>query len=116
LTGEQSNILKYVGLTRYAQEECVDSFRRGNNEVQLPRGIVRSQFCAGEKAGEKDTCKGDSGGGMFVKKTFNSDVGEEVTFVVGITSFGSKYCGLGEPGVYTNVQSYLEWIESTVWP
>ena len=37
-----------------------------------------------------------------------------VFYVTGIVSFGGL-CGR-TPGVYTNVQYYLDWIESIVWP
>lgn len=36
--------------------------------------------------------------------------------LIGITSFGSRKCGTKKPGVYTRVSSYLNWIESIVWP
>jgi len=38
-----------------------------------------------------------------------------VYYVVGVTSFGSNYCGYQQQGVYTTVQRYLDWIESVVW-
>lgn len=37
--------------------------------------------------------------------------------IVGVTSFGSVYCGsIGIPAIYTKVFHYLDWIEASVWP
>lgn len=36
-----------------------------------------------------------------------------IPFVVGVTSFGAA-CGLGTPGVYTKIASFIPWIESKV--
>lgn len=33
-------------------------------------------------------------------------------FVVGLTSFGGA-CGYGQPGVYTRISYFMDWIEST---
>lgn len=32
----------------------------------MKEGVLKSQFCAGEMAGKKDTCQGDSGGPLQV--------------------------------------------------
>lgn len=40
---------------------------------------------------------------------------EKTHYIAGITSFGVG-CGSESPGVYTRVASYLDWIESVVWP
>ncbi|XP_031354792.1 phenoloxidase-activating factor 3-like [Photinus pyralis] len=52
------------------------------------------------------TCQGDSGGPLMlsVKNQWSG---------VGIVSFG-KFCGTDDPGVYTKVSSYLDWIKQNV--
>lgn len=78
---------------------------------RLKFGVLPSQICAGDLAGGKDTCEGDSGGPLFLKSSdpnCNYDV-------VGITSIGG-ICGTArKPGVYTRVSYYMNWIESIVW-
>ena len=53
--------------------------------------------------------KGDSGGPMILKQ------GIVIPYVIGITSFGQG-CAGGAPSIYTRISSYLDWIESIVWP
>ena len=59
----------------------------------------------------QDSCTGDSGGPLVFKE-FTDDP----WYQIGIVSFsagnkcGTKYL----PGVYTKVESYLEWIESNL--
>ena len=41
----------------------------------------------------------------------------DTLYQVGIVSYGTKrFCGRGEPGVYTKVTNYLPWIESKLQP
>ena len=67
--------------------------------------VAPEQLCAG---GEyyKDSCTGDSGGGL-VRLANNAWV------VEGLVSYG-RGCGLEKPGVYTRVRSYLPWIHANV--
>ena len=37
-------------------------------------------------------------------------------YQVGITSFGTATCGVGDPGVYTKVAAYLPWIAKNLEP
>ncbi|XP_017110664.1 spaetzle-processing enzyme isoform X1 [Drosophila elegans] len=66
-----------------------------------------TQMCAGGQLG-MDTCGGDSGGPLMVG--INSG-GREVFYIAGITSYGTKPCGLkGWPGVYTRTGPFIDWI------
>ncbi|CAL8074531.1 unnamed protein product [Orchesella dallaii] len=107
-----SDVLQSTFLKKMDTYDCSSYFDSdGTNKRRLPNGIQRSQFCAGDKEGLRDTCKGDSGGPATVTKN-----GENcIHYVVGITSFGSNFCGYQQPGVYTNTLSYLDWIENMVW-
>lgn len=60
------------------------------------------KFCAGFLSGGIDACVGDSGGGLFC----SNDT------VHGIVSFGIGCARSFYPGMYTNVTTYRNWINS----
>ena len=69
--------------------------------------LRETQMCAGIEG--RDTCKGDSGAPLML---FNT---QRCAFeIVGVTSIGSTACGSGLPGVYTKVDSYIDWINEVV--
>ncbi|CAL8083340.1 unnamed protein product [Orchesella dallaii] len=111
--GKQSDMLQVVNLNKYSLKDCHKVFVEDSDGAtsDLPEGITKSQICAGDKDGDKDSCDGDSGGPLSAKRE-KSDC---IQYLLGVTSFGIKLCGYGSPAVYTNVQSYLDWIESIVW-
>lgn len=107
--GDKSDDLLKVLLNIYTPRECQPSFEINS---KLPQGLVDSQLCAGNRGDRKDTCQGDSGGPLQVVDPSNNCI----FHLVGVTSFG-KSCGVANaPGVYTRVSSYIDWIESVVWP
>ena len=76
--------------------------------AELRINITDNQLCAGGIAG-KDACQGDSGGPLMFQnpKTLRWQV-------VGLVSYG-KGCGEKDnPGVYTRVSSYENWIKEKV--
>lgn len=94
--------------------QCNSILLEYNEERDLPAirdGISENQYCAYDPNGKKDSCEGDSGGPLQMIDT-NSNVAR----VVGVISFGVGACGAAIPSVYTRVASYLDWIESIVWP
>ncbi|CAG9823352.1 unnamed protein product [Phaedon cochleariae] len=111
------SLLKVV-LELYGPIECNRTYRRVMMEYgsKLSRGIVDDMMiCAGSSKDLKDTCRGDSGGPLQIYHEDTEDI-KCMYEIIGVTSFG-KGCGLAKnnPGVYTRVSNYLQWIESIVW-
>ncbi|XP_060535684.1 CLIP domain-containing serine protease HP8-like [Cylas formicarius] len=69
--------------------------------------ITDQQICAGGY-NDRDSCGGDSGGPM---KYVGLVDGSPRYIQYGILSFGPRQCGAdGQPGIYTRVGSYIQWI------
>ncbi|XP_063836138.1 serine protease snake-like isoform X1 [Ostrinia nubilalis] len=109
-TRQTSNELQKVSLTLFENDDCDNLLANIRN--RLWRGFMYTQMCAGELRGGKDTCQGDSGSPLQVPSKENQCIFN----IVGLTSFGAKCAKTGQPAVYTRVYSYLDWIESVVWP
>lgn len=68
-----------------------------------PEKITPKNFCAVHPS--RKTCRGDSGGPVV----------DALGNVIGIVSWGKERClGDGQPGVYTRVAAYREWIDSKI--
>nr|ADK39241.1 kallikrein-Vsca1 [Varanus scalaris] len=62
--------------------------------------MTNNQLCAGFLEGDRDTCEGDSGGPLVCGGR-----------IQGVVSFGGQPCAEPlQPGVYTNVYEYLNWM------
>ncbi|PZC83961.1 hypothetical protein B5X24_HaOG206307 [Helicoverpa armigera] len=79
-------------------------------------GLQPDQLCAGKLGGGVDACQGDSGGPLQVKIPLPILTEGTMHYVIGVTSFGVGCALPGLPGVYTKVSSFIDWIESVVWP
>lgn len=60
---EGSVDLMKVQLSNVKDSDCHETYKTFRPMTQ---GVLRSQFCAGEMLGKKDTCQGDSGGPLTV--------------------------------------------------
>lgn len=71
--------------------------------------VFDTNVCAYVPEGGKDSCQGDSGGPLYATEQVAQDE-YSITDVVGITSWGIGCARATNPGVYTNVASYIDWI------
>ena len=93
--GSFPNRLYNVKLNAYPPSYC-------SNYVYITKNDWNSQICAGEYAGGKDTCQGDSGGGLYEYDTNLSKF-----IVVGITSNGYNCAQPGYPGYLLDFGEYF---------
>jgi trypsin len=91
--GHASDVLRQVSLPVISKAKCT-SYAEYEN-------VTDNQICAA-KAG-KDSCQGDSGGPLF-----QTVGGHKVQ--VGLVSWGIGCARPNEPGVYTRLGKYLDWM------
>ncbi|KAK9891809.1 hypothetical protein WA026_016604 [Henosepilachna vigintioctopunctata] len=97
-------------LTIYPYDNCMKIYE-GLIEDELPKGLLPSQLCAGDPKGRSDTCSGDSGGPLQIRKEEPFLMYE----IIGVTSFG-LFCGQPNmPSFFTKISHYTPWIEQIVW-
>ncbi|XP_046504758.1 plasma kallikrein [Equus quagga] len=93
--GEIQNTLQKANIPLVTNEECQKRYR--------DHEITKQMICAGYKEGGKDACKGDSGGPLVCKHN-------GIWHLVGVTSWGEGCARREQPGVYTKVAEYRDWI------
>jgi len=99
-----SDKLKSVMVPMVSSELCQSWY--GSDFEVLP-----DQICAGHAEGKRDACVGDSGGPMV--RHFDVE-GSDVYYQIGIVSFGFECGKPKEPGVYSRVTTYRDWIYSAM--
>lgn len=100
-SGWVSNKLRVAHVPIIDHAKCTDQYQA------LGETVTDHMICAGYQAGKIDSCKGDSGGPFVCVEN-----GRYV--LVGATSWGVGCARAGQPGVYTDIKDYLEWIMSTM--
>ncbi|KAJ0174986.1 hypothetical protein K1T71_009127 [Dendrolimus kikuchii] len=79
--------------------------------------LTDNQFCAGNLTGAVDVCQGDSGGPLqMINPQPDYIIPYDIYYVFGVSSFKFKCAEPEVPGVYTKVSSFINWIETIVWP
>ncbi|XP_045432495.1 coagulation factor XII [Pipistrellus kuhlii] len=97
---EYASFLQEAQVPLIPHERC--SAREMHGAAFLP-----GMLCAGFAEGGTDACQGDSGGPLVCE---DEDQERQLT-LRGVVSWGSGCGDRNKPGVYTDVASYLEWIQ-----
>ncbi|XP_056868716.1 transmembrane protease serine 7, partial [Takifugu flavidus] len=93
------SVLQKAEVSILSQTECKKSYGP----------VSPRMLCAGVSSGERDACRGDSGGALSCQAA-----GGGRWFLIGIVSWGSG-CGRPNlPGVYTRVNKFTSWIYSHI--
>nr|ANH58161.1 prophenoloxidase activating proteinase 1 [Plutella xylostella] len=99
LNGRSSPVKTKLGLPIFSKSDCFQKYKK------LGAALTDKQLCAGGVFAQ-DACRGDSGGPLMKRRP------DGVWEAVGVVSFGNGCGNDGWPGVYTNVASYKDWIQS----
>jgi len=96
--------LHEVQLPIVPNKECQSWFR----ETGHKKTIKPEFLCAGFKSGEKDSCEGDSGGPLTLRRP------DGRWELVGTVSHGIKCAYPNLPGVYMRMTHYKPWIDGII--
>lgn len=102
-TGDNSILQKAI-IPLVDVEQCQQAYEDESVNVRADQHI-----CAGYKEGQVDACQGDSGGPLVCMSSQGN-----YPELYGIVSFGVGCALPGNPGVYTNVARFRDWIKAAV--
>lgn len=94
-----------VGVTGVGLETCNRIYKEKKNP------ITKQQICAGGDEG-KGACDGDTGGPLM--RYYRDEEGNNFIYAAGIISYGIGCGNKNAPIVFTNVASYMDWIEAKI--
>lgn len=100
--GSVPNVLQYVPVPILSNQKCQKMFMLAGHAKAIRDNFV----CAGYDGGNRDSCEGDSGGPLTLRR----DDGRWV--LVGTVSHGIRCAEPNMPGVYMRTSSYRPWIDS----
>lgn len=93
--GPQTTVLMKADVPIVANDKCSNNYGP----------ISDLKLCAGYDQGRIDACQGDSGGPLVCSQNGKA-------FLAGVVSYGIGCARPGYPGVYANVKSFIDWIET----
>ncbi|CAL4064833.1 unnamed protein product [Meganyctiphanes norvegica] len=101
--GPLPSIMQKVPVPVITNQECEAMYKVAGYVEHIPQIFI----CAGYEAGLKDSCEGDSGGPMVIQR-------DGVWNLAGVISWGIGCALPNQPGVYTRISAFREWIEKII--
>jgi len=94
-------VLQEVDLPIINNSQCEAMYEKAGFREHIPHIFI----CAGYKEGGKDSCEGDSGGPMSVARAADG------RYVLGgVISWGIGCAEKNQPGVYTRISEFRDWV------
>ncbi|GIY30905.1 serine proteinase stubble [Caerostris extrusa] len=102
--GPLPDVIQEVSLPILTNKQCETMYRSAGFVEEIPDIFI----CAGYVNGGKDSCEGDSGGPMVLQE-------EDGRWVLaGVISWGIGCAMPNQPGVYTRITKFSEWINQII--
>lgn len=98
--GPLPSVLQEVSVPVINNSVCESMYRSAGYIEHIPHIFI----CAGWRRGGFDSCEGDSGGPMVIQR-------EDKRFLLaGVISWGIGCAEPNQPGVYTRISEFRDWI------
>ena len=105
-TGNQF-VLNEVSVPIITYDQCQNWY-----DDEFIRIFEKEHLCAGYEQGQLDACQGDSGGPFVCYHDIDGE--EQLPVLHGVVSFGVGCAEARNPGVYTRLTNYLDFISSII--
>ncbi|KAL6423620.1 hypothetical protein ACFW04_010267 [Cataglyphis niger] len=99
--GPLPSVLQQVAVPVINNTVCESMYRNAGYIEHIPHIFI----CAGWRNGGFDSCEGDSGGPMVIQRAR-----DKRWILAGIISWGIGCAAPNQPGVYTRISEFREWI------
>ncbi|XP_072742799.1 uncharacterized protein Np isoform X2 [Anoplolepis gracilipes] len=99
--GPLPSVLQQVAVPVINNTVCEAMYRNAGYIEHIPHIFI----CAGWRNGGFDSCEGDSGGPMVIQRTR-----DKRWVLAGVISWGIGCAAPSQPGVYTRISEFREWI------
>jgi len=101
--GPLPSTLQKVPVPVITNAECEVMYRNAGYIEAIPNIFI----CAGYEAGKRDSCEGDSGGPLVIK---HGDSWK----LAGVISWGIGCALPNQPGVYTRISAFRDWVNKII--
>ncbi|XP_058448159.1 serine proteinase stubble isoform X3 [Malaya genurostris] len=98
--GPLPSVLQEVTVPVIENKICETMYRSAGYIEHIPHIFI----CAGWKKGGYDSCEGDSGGPMVIQRP------DKRFLLAGVISWGIGCAEANQPGVYTRISEFRDWI------